>query len=336
MERTASVKVWFLLVATATAMLAPGQAIAQNYERQLKAVCDSLSARLIAQKKTTAAVVDFTDLNGNVTALGRFLAEELSGCLVSETADLQVVERLRLNAVLREQKLSESPIIDPATAKKLGEVVGATAIITGTLTPFGETVRLSARALDVGTARVIGAATADIPKTRAIEELLAQESGSKVVAEATERPSGGAAVGQPSGSGSPGSRAVPATQRQTAAGITWEVMDCVREFGGVTCRIMVTNTQSSYQDVQIVRPTALDDRNNDASARTPSSLRMQPGANEIVRLSFLPGGPAGFLRGSRNTADGFGVNSTELASIQLEYRTAGRQGVVRFQRIPLK
>jgi TolB-like protein len=334
MKRRPSVSGYLVLVMFIGAgLLGPKPVAAQSYEQQLKAVCRALGSRLTAQKKATAAVVDFTDLSGNITALGRFLAEELSVCLVTETPDLQVVERLRLTAVLREQKLSGSGIIDPATAKKLGEVVGAEVIVTGTLTPFGDTVRLSARALDVGTARVVAAATGDIPKTRTIEELLAQDSGGKAASGATERALG-TGVSQPPDSGSPVPRTTPATQRQTVAGFTWELMDCVKGSGGVTCRIMLTNNDASYREVQIARPTALDDKNYDATARTPASLRLQPGANEVVRLTFPSG--AGLIGTAALRQRVFGSDSTELASMQLEYRVAGRQGIVRFQRVPLK
>lgn len=317
--------------------MAPGRAIAQGYEQQLRTVCASLRARLVSQGKTTAAVVDFTDLSGNVTPLGRFLAEELSGCLVAETTDLQVVERLRLNTVLREQKLAESPIIDPATAKKLGEIVGAQAIITGTLTPLGDSVRLSVRALDVGTARVIGAASADIPKTRAIDDLLT--SGPGRAPEGKERESTAVGAQQASANSTPDPPAASQAQQQTVRGITWRMMDCQKSVRGVTCRVMVTHSQNGELTIQLQRATTLDNHNNDATAYFGiggNFLRLSPGANEVVRFAF-ESGTAG--RGGRTSSTNrLGEDATELTSIQLDFAVVGTRDrlFVRFQRVPIQ
>jgi hypothetical protein len=64
--------------------------------------------------------------------------------------------------------------MDPQTARKLGQIAGVDALVTGTITPFGDSIRLSVKILDTATARVIGASSGDIAKTKAIEELLAR------------------------------------------------------------------------------------------------------------------------------------------------------------------
>ena len=48
------------------------------YEKELSSLSESLAGNIAKNSKKTVAVVDFTDLQGNVTELGRFIAEELS------------------------------------------------------------------------------------------------------------------------------------------------------------------------------------------------------------------------------------------------------------------
>ncbi|MDD5771905.1 MAG: FlgO family outer membrane protein [bacterium] len=122
--------------------------------------------------KKSIAVVDFTDLQGNVTELGRFLAEEFSVTLTSAGKGFEVVDRIHLKALLREHKLSLSDLVNPESAKKLGQIAGVEAIITGSITPFGDNVRLSVKIIDISTAKVIGASSGNIAKTQAINELL--------------------------------------------------------------------------------------------------------------------------------------------------------------------
>ncbi len=142
------------------------------YEKEIKSLTGDLAQKIIASKKKVVAVVDFTDLQGNVTELGRFLAEELSVSLAASGNGFEVVDRTHLKTLVKEYKLSSSGLIDPAAAKKLGEIAGTDALITGTITSFGDSVRLAVKVLDTKTAKIIMAATTNIAKTKAIDELL--------------------------------------------------------------------------------------------------------------------------------------------------------------------
>lgn len=78
-----------------------------------------------------------------------------------------------LKPYIKENKLSSTGIIDPAAAKKLGKIAGVDSLVTGTLTPFGDSVRISVKILDTVTAEVIDAVSGNIAKTEAVKVLLA-------------------------------------------------------------------------------------------------------------------------------------------------------------------
>ena len=142
------------------------------YEKEISGLSSIMAAKIAKAQKKTVGVVDFTDLQGNVTELGRFLAEELSVAITGAAEGFEVVDRTHLKSILQEHKLALTGLIDPSTARKLGEITGIQALITGTITPFGDSVRLSVKVLDVATAKIIVATSGEIPKTKAIEELL--------------------------------------------------------------------------------------------------------------------------------------------------------------------
>ncbi|MCB9677146.1 MAG: hypothetical protein H6737_18660 [Alphaproteobacteria bacterium] len=73
---------------------------------------------------------------------------------VGESADVDLVERRQLNAILDELKLQHSNWADPTSAVKLGRGVGATAVIVGSLSESRGRVRLDARVVDVESGRV--------------------------------------------------------------------------------------------------------------------------------------------------------------------------------------
>lgn len=150
-----------------------------SYEKEIKNISQELAKKIEEAGKKSVAIVDFNDLQGNVMELGRFLSEELSVAISISGKGFEVVDRLHLKALLKEHKLSFIGLINKKSTQKLGQIAGVDAVITGTITPFGDSVRVTVKILDINTAKLIGAVTANIPKTKAIEELLERGIGDR-------------------------------------------------------------------------------------------------------------------------------------------------------------
>lgn len=154
-------------------MMASVPAGAGTYDAEMVKMATAIAASFDhKQQVKTIAVLDFTDLQGTVTELGKFLAEELSSDLVMGQKQFDVIDRANLKRLLNENKLSRSGLVDPETIKRLGKMAGADALVTGTVTPLGNSLRVSARIIHTETARIVGAAQANIDKTPEISELL--------------------------------------------------------------------------------------------------------------------------------------------------------------------
>src|SRR5688572_26299538 len=70
-------------------------------DQRVSELSHQIAGKMSAKQKTTVAVVEFTDLQGNVTDLGRFLAEEL----ITRLGDLEkfkVIERQLLTKIITE------------------------------------------------------------------------------------------------------------------------------------------------------------------------------------------------------------------------------------------
>ncbi|MCX5829256.1 MAG: FlgO family outer membrane protein [Deltaproteobacteria bacterium] len=144
------------------------------YEQAISKISATLAKSVVKSGKKSIAVVDFSDLQGNVTELGRFLAEEISGDLAITAQGFEIIDRTHLKSILAEHNLSLSGLVDQKTVKKLGKIAGVDAVITGSVTPFGDSIRITCKIIATDTARVFGAAKGDIAKTKAIEDLLAR------------------------------------------------------------------------------------------------------------------------------------------------------------------
>lgn len=154
-------------------------------DAEITHVADYLAKTLSAGPHRTVAVVDLSDLGSNVTPLGQFLAEDLEGALVNSANRVDVVDRSRLQLLIKENKLAWTGVIDPSTARQLGKIAGADVLITGTITPFGDTVSISIKALDTEDGRVLAAISESIPKTPQIVILLGQSTVNPPASSAT-------------------------------------------------------------------------------------------------------------------------------------------------------
>lgn len=159
-----------LLLFLATSSFTPLLCVAQN----VKDLSVEIANAITKSGKKTVAVVDFTNLQGQVTEYGRFLAEEFSVELATQAKGFDVIDRTNLKTLLQEHKLAATGIIDPQTARKLGEVAGVQALVTGTIVPLGQDVHVSIKVLDSATARVISGLTADLPRSKATDEMLSK------------------------------------------------------------------------------------------------------------------------------------------------------------------
>lgn len=157
-----------LLTAPSPSAFADGLKLDQITASLLKGIQDTGKKRV--------AVFDFTDLDGNTSLLGKYVAEELSVELTQSGNGIEVVDRAHLSAILREHKMSEQGLTDPTTAKQLGQFTGADVIVTGSLTNVGDAVLIVAKALSTDSARIIAASSGTLPMSSEISTLLRNAS----------------------------------------------------------------------------------------------------------------------------------------------------------------
>ncbi|MFH1006213.1 MAG: FlgO family outer membrane protein [Candidatus Latescibacterota bacterium] len=136
--------------------------------------------------KTKIAVIEFSDLDGNITEFGKYLSEELITRLFT-TGKFEVVERQLLNKVLEEHKLTLTGLIDETSAKELGKILGVDAIASGSVTDLGASVKVNARLIATETGSVFAVAAVKIVKDATVEKLM--QKVSSVAIAATAKPS---------------------------------------------------------------------------------------------------------------------------------------------------
>ena len=142
---------------------------------QLEDLTEQIVASLSQKNKSKIAVIEFSDLGGNINEFGIFLAEELITRLFM-TGKFEVVERQLLNKIIEEQELGLSGLIDDDSAIALGRILGVDAVASGSITDLGSSLKVNARLISTETGTIFAVASVEILKDNIVTKLINKNS----------------------------------------------------------------------------------------------------------------------------------------------------------------
>jgi hypothetical protein len=206
----------------------------QNLDNELTAIIKPLIISISSQTVKNVAISDFTLLDGTPTELGKYLAEEFSFSLVNApNKSFVVIDRSRVAALLQENNVGSTGRIDPNTIAKLGKMKGIDAIIAGTLTSTGNTLRLIIKVWNLETQGLVAASKGDISKTPMIIELESKVS--------TPLLSGGVTSITPITTPQ-----LPAISKFTKDNLTFELLGCSQSGQSIECKVRVISKDKDF------------------------------------------------------------------------------------------
>ncbi|HVC09804.1 MAG TPA: FlgO family outer membrane protein [Elusimicrobiota bacterium] len=107
------------------------------------------------------AVVPFSSVDGQPGDDGRVISESLITRMV-RLGRVTVVERSLLRKLMSEDLLDQTGAVAPSSAEKMGKMLSADGIVTGTYDDTGDGVLVNARLIDVETGVILAAAQREI------------------------------------------------------------------------------------------------------------------------------------------------------------------------------
>jgi TolB-like protein len=119
-------------------------------------IVKDLNKRTKHKNAKRIAIVYFDNTSGEKT-LDK-LKKGLAGMLITDLSNinmLDIIERERLEEIIKEQKLSKSKGFDISTAAKVGKLLGAEIILTGAYFEMFGAFRIDARFIDVKTGQIL-------------------------------------------------------------------------------------------------------------------------------------------------------------------------------------
>lgn len=154
---------------------------AEAYEKELASLASSIAADMGKVGVKTLLITGFTDGEGKVTPLGRFIAEEIAVRLAALRQGFEVIDSLQLKALLAERNIPLPESVGPDLSRKIANIAGADAIVTGTLTPLTDRVRISCKVITVSSARIVSGELFNLARTKYIDELLGESTLSRTI-----------------------------------------------------------------------------------------------------------------------------------------------------------
>lgn len=202
--------------------LCGGSVSAQQLEQVVEDLADQISESLTSQEKKKVAILPFTDLSGRPTQLGQLLAEELTNQLfLRRGGRFEVVERSKVDAIWQEQELGAEGWVSSEKLGGVGQLVGADAILTGSLAELEDRLRLNARLMAVPSGKLFATASTFMLKTGLGAGMLAplEDQG---------------------GSGASGGKVRPSHSREVK-NVTFDLIGCEKQTRLIVCKLIVVN-----------------------------------------------------------------------------------------------
>jgi hypothetical protein len=122
------------------------------------------------QQKPRVAVMDFRVIDV-FPSLGPASAESLRSALI-QLQRVTVIEREQIEQIVKEQHFNHTGLVGGDSAVALGKLLGASAIVVGSVTRFGDTYTINARSLDTRTGEALAAAQVSTRQENEIPALL--------------------------------------------------------------------------------------------------------------------------------------------------------------------
>ncbi len=108
--------------------------------------------------------------NNGYNRLTKSLQETLADAVAN--LSVSVVERKKLEAAMKDQKITYASLNSPKSAKKIGATLNAQGLLLGSITDMGEYITIDARILDIASGKSVGRSEVEFPKTQLIAKML--------------------------------------------------------------------------------------------------------------------------------------------------------------------
>lgn len=154
-----------------------GAFAAESIDGSLDEMAAQIVQRTASDGGSNVGISTFTHSDGTCSQLSNYISEFIVDSLFNAgQGQIDIIERSQLSAIFREMELVYDATIAPDTARRLGEIAGVDALVTGSLIEFGEVVKVQARLISTKDGKLFATARSDFPMIGTIGQMMLDRS----------------------------------------------------------------------------------------------------------------------------------------------------------------
>ena len=163
-------QLFLILLISSISVTMNGQNV--NYSTQITTLTTSILTKTSHLNDISIGTVDFTNMDDEVTALGKLLAEEVSGEMNLQNSKLTIIDRNRINYWMKKEGVQVSDLSNPEIAERISEKASIELVLMGNITPFGDKLRLNLKVLNLKTGEVVAYERGELQQNKTFQSLM--------------------------------------------------------------------------------------------------------------------------------------------------------------------
>ncbi|MDA8747347.1 CsgG/HfaB family protein [Litoreibacter sp.] len=166
-----------VILGVAFSTMMGGAFAAESIDSSLDEMAAQIVQRTASDGGSNVGISTFTHSDGTCSQLSNYISEFIVDSLFNAgSGQIDIIERSQLSAIFREMELVYDATIAPDTARKLGEIAGVDALVTGSLIEFGEVVKVQARLISTKDGKLFATARSDFPMVGTVGKMMVERS----------------------------------------------------------------------------------------------------------------------------------------------------------------
>lgn len=158
-----------------------------TYDQEMEALAYKTVQKIKTKEARTVAVWFFHDTKGKKTELGDYIGRDFSIYFTNASNGFNVVDRDHIEQISNEHKWNEEGFIDSQTAKDVGKILAADAIVTGTVDVGLHTLRIRIKVINTTTGVQVSANIGNISIDENIKVILEDTNFNKPIKKGSNR-----------------------------------------------------------------------------------------------------------------------------------------------------
>ncbi len=146
------------------------EANTEYYDEKCQSLIEQLHSQLPEYGIRRIAVIDFVDIDGRVTELGRYLSSKIM-VHIPKMSKLIVVQRGHVEKALMESKISPKESYSLEETKELGKILAVDGIVFGKIVDLGTNIDVDLKLIDTKTGDLVSTATESLVRSKYAVEM---------------------------------------------------------------------------------------------------------------------------------------------------------------------